>query len=285
MDERFTYLVEKFFDNSLEERERVEFENYLLNPVCSDYLEKAKKAERIIEKGYWRLLGKEYKKEFPDADPEVFSEEIMEDIFKYRNKVSDETKEKVRAMHREMLRQNKRNRLLIYGSVAAAAIVVIGMFLIFAPGAKKKTGELYALYYKPQVFESFRSSENAIDRYRKAIIAYNLSDYTTGAAICRELISTGSGVPGYRFLYGLCYMGMDSMENALQQFKEVKEHPDYIDKGLLIPVHWYASLCYLSMGKADSALNELDKLEGMENGLLKEYRVKELKEDLKKLSR
>lgn len=65
MDKRFTYLVEKFPDDDLTKKEKTEFEKYLRDPLCADYLRKAKIAEKIIDEGMYRLLWKNNKYGLP----------------------------------------------------------------------------------------------------------------------------------------------------------------------------------------------------------------------------
>ena len=72
------------------------------------------------------------------------------------------------------------------------------------------------------------------------------------------------------------------MQTAIQQFKTVNDLPGDKEGRLYVSAHWYASLCYISMGKVDSALVELEKLKRIDNLFILEEKVEELKEDLKK---
>ncbi len=47
----------------------------------------------------------------------------------------------------------------------------------------------------------------------------------------------------YKFLSGLNYMGMDSMERAIQQFNSLNALPINKEGRLYASVHWYSGLC------------------------------------------
>jgi hypothetical protein len=136
MDERFTYLVEKYLDNNLDEREKAEFEKFLTDPLCSEYLEKIKKVEMFVEEGFRmrneraaRRAAAAGKKKPGYPEPDDISEEVKEDYLKYGGLRNPETVAAVKQMHQNMLKHNRNIRRLIFGSVAA--VILIGIAIIY----------------------------------------------------------------------------------------------------------------------------------------------------------
>ena len=59
MNERFTYLVEKFLDNNLEGSEITEFKKYLALQENREYLRNAEIINRVIEEEFLNMLSEE----------------------------------------------------------------------------------------------------------------------------------------------------------------------------------------------------------------------------------
>jgi len=283
MNDRFAFLVEKYLDNSLEEKEKAEFEYYLGEPDCALYLKHAEAIEYLLV----NELGPFLRELAMGEHPELRDDPKMEEIFRIIDKHSDipnpELKGMVKMFHSNMLRRKKRVRFALFASIPVAAVLLIGLFLLLFPFKKETPQELFALYYRPYYFESYRSAESDEALYWRAVDYYQYGRYSSSAALCREITSDGSNIPEYFFLYGMNYMGMDSMERALVKFKKVKEHPEYLERGLLAPSHWYSSLCYLSLGNADSALVELHALRGAILWPANRYRREELTEKVERI--
>ena len=114
MDKRFKYLVEKFLDNNLSEKQKGVFEKYLEDPACREYLEDAEKIEKIIDKGLMKILSDKYKNEKFDQEEDNIPEEIKQDVLKYGAINDPETRAAVRHMHERMIRRNRILFLLKY---------------------------------------------------------------------------------------------------------------------------------------------------------------------------
>ena len=59
MNERFTYLVEKFLDNNLEGSEITEFKKYLALQENREYLRNAEIVNKVIEEEFLNKLSEE----------------------------------------------------------------------------------------------------------------------------------------------------------------------------------------------------------------------------------
>jgi tetratricopeptide (TPR) repeat protein len=260
MDERFTYLVEKYLDHNLTETEKNEFEKYLAEPLCMDYLEKAIKAEKLMMEGF-RLLKTEA------------------DDFQYGKNISEETREAVRLMHRNMLNRRKRIRLFSYAGMAAA--VLIGLVFFWASHPKPTPQLLFKQYYRPFEYLTVRGTSEGYIIYANAVSYYMGGNYEGCSKICREFLATQPPVPDVHFLYALNLMQMDSLQSALEQFNAATDFPLEKNSYFYVSVYWYKSLCYLAMGKADSALVELDRIKGVEKGSVKGVDVEGLSGEIR----
>jgi SOS response regulatory protein OraA/RecX len=85
MDERFTYLVQKHLDYKLEGAEIIEFDKYLENPECLNYLEDARVANSFVEREMRKMFANPEKAKELMADL-GFDEKTKEDILRYGKK-------------------------------------------------------------------------------------------------------------------------------------------------------------------------------------------------------
>jgi hypothetical protein len=282
MDERFTYLVQKHLDHNLEGAEILEFDKYLENPDCVDYLEKAKEIDKFIDEGMRQMFADPEMVEELLSEPSEFDKQIDEDIARFGgSNISTETREKVRLMHENMLTGRKRTRRIIYGSLAAT--VITGIIIFFALSFHQTPKKLYAQYYKPYEFIKTRGINEDMLEYRNAVSDYMFGNYSASALMCKEIISSGSQEPKVYFLYGLSLMGLDSMESGIRQFNTVISLPIEKEGSLFVSSTWYESLCYLYMGRADSALVKLEVIRGIDNMFTRREKVEELVEGIEGL--
>ena len=283
MNDRFAYLVAKYLDQSLGERERAEFEYYLGEPLCAAYFKDAEEIEYLLKNELSPYLLSEIGMKNPQYidDPEIAEFEKLVEEFTGRH--HPEVIRMVTKMHSNMLRRNKRVRFALFASIPVAAAVLVGLIFLLLSLKKETPQELFAQYYRPYYFESYRSAKSDEALYWSAVEYYQYGKYAACAAMCRKIIAQNPGIPEYAFLYGMNYMVMDSMERALVMFEKVKDHPEYLERGLLVPSHWYSSLCYLSLGNADSALVELHALKGAILWPKNRYMREELTEKVEKI--
>ena len=184
MNERFTYLVSKYLDKGLTDAEKVEFEKFLNDPLCADYLKKAEIAEKIIDEGFRKRIADAKKKISPHLDNNDFQKEIEEgelhkeieeDISSYGSDLSAHTHKAVSQMHRNMNDGRKRTFLLRYAGIAAA---ILFAFIFFRALYPKPTPQmLFEEYYKTYDFLIIRSSIHEDEIYSNAIVNYLEGNY------------------------------------------------------------------------------------------------------------
>jgi tetratricopeptide (TPR) repeat protein len=280
MDDRFKYLVVTFLEHELPEHERPEFEKYLEDPDCAAYLKKAEFANKLIDDGFKKLVAESNKKDPFNADGENFPEELIADVELYGNTENPEIRQKLRDVHRNMLKRRKRIRLLTYGS--AAAVILFALMLLWPPQFNTSSQRIYKSYYKQYEYIAFRSMRVPNPLYNKAIIAYKAKNFVASGSICMQILRTSTREPEIHFLYGLNLMARDSMESAIRQFNILDTLNIPKEESLYVSSHWYKGLCYLSLNKPDSAFIELEKLKELDNAFTKELEVDDLLSKIKK---
>ena len=285
MDKRFTYLVEKYLDHKLNEPEKREFEKFLKDPACADYLKKAEITEKLKEREYRKMQEKAGEKvaaaetkEYGQSEADDFQEEIPEDGLEYGGNEDSEIAEAEQRMHQEILKRGKKILFIISGSAVGAGLMWLVFF--FSPHTGKSPQELFKQYYKPYEYTDFSSLKGNTPSYNNAIVLYTGGVYAESARLCREYLSTETREPEVHFLYGLNLMEMDSLQSAIKQFKAVTNFPVPKDGSLYAPAHWYSGLCYLALGKVDSALIDLGLINGIDNLFTREIDVEGLYKSL-----
>ena len=290
MNKRFTYLVSKYLDKGLTDAEKVEFEKFLDDPLCVDYLKKAEIAEKIIEEGFRKRIADAEKKIVPHTDvgalqKEIeggeFQEEIEADISRYGSDLSAHTHKAVSQMHRNMNDGRKRTVLLRYAGIAAA---ILFTFILFRALYPKPTPQmLFEEYYKTYDFLIIRSSIHEDEIYSNAIVNYMEGNYDKSSKLCRESLASQVPDPKIHFLYGLNLIQLDSLQKAIQQFNNTSSFPLEKDSNLNLSVYWYESLCYLAMSQPDSALLSLDMIKDVEKGRVQGIDVEGVIEGINRL--
>jgi tetratricopeptide (TPR) repeat protein len=271
MDERFTYLVEKYLDDTLTEKEKEEFRKYLDDPLCEDYLAKATKAEKLMKEGF-RLL---------NTEADDFQKNLNEDIERYGQNISNETRETVRQMHQNMLNRKKKIRLFSYAAIAAS--LLIGLVFTWVLYPKQTPQMLYKQYYTTYEYLIARGASKGDRIYSGAIGYYMEGLYDASSKMCQEFFESQPSDPEVHFLYALNLLQMDSLQSALEQFNAAASFSLEKDSFFYVSVYWYKSLCYLAMGDTDAALRDLDKLKGVEKGSVQKVDVEGVMEGIRKL--
>jgi tetratricopeptide (TPR) repeat protein len=280
MNKRFTYLVQKYLENELEDSEIAEFETFLQDSKCAEYLRKTEKAEKIIDEGFKLLFADIEKSENLIPEQDEIQQEVEKDFLWYQaNGINPETRRMVSRMQQEMLAKSRKEKLLplkIISVIAAAAAITIGVAYFLGAIQSPSLHKLYSCYYKPNSIILTRHFEKYETQKIKLYNAYISADYYTCAEYCRKMIATDSSDEDVLFTYGICLMEMDSTQAAIQQFTRAESAVGINDGILFVFAAWYRAMCYLDMGDKESALRELKRLRESENGFKGIVRGEEL---------
>ena len=252
MDKRFKYLVEKYLDNTLSKTQKAVFEKYLEDPACREYLEDAEKIEKIINNGLKKILSLKTKNRDFDLAEDDIPEEIKQDVLKYGAINDPEARAAVNHMHERMIRRNRILFLLKY--VIPAVFLIISLIFLWTDYLKPLPQSLYRAWYKPYEYTVISTTRVPDERIKSAMSLYKSGDYAGSASLCNEIIASGKHGGDIHFLYGLNLMARDSMQRAIKEFDAQINSPSvkYTEKHL--PVYWYKGLCWLKLGRPDSAL-------------------------------
>jgi len=285
MNERFAYLVEKYLENDLFGDEVAEFEKYLTDPECAEYLKEAEQIEKLMMEGLRELVSAAEKKEILKTFPDGVPKEIIEDSDDEEIVPDERFREVLDEAHSLMIRRRRKIRVLSY--VSAAAVAMVCLLFFFIPKAKRMAPaptlvNVFEAYYRPFEFIVIRSEPDPKNIYERAENAYIGYNFKVSEYLCRTLVDSGLSDHNVFFLYGLSLMALDSMRPAIQQFNTVMAMPYLTDGYITAYSPWYTSLCYVYLGKKDSALLELDKIRGAEIMFLDSALVESLYGDIER---
>lgn len=253
MDERFTYLVEKYLDHNLSKEEQKEFDAFLKVPGNKEYLIKAEKAEKIIEEGFKHIITK-LENDLNIPKPDELNDEIEEAIKTYQGITSKEAKNIITQLKQKHRRVN-------YSILGLAATILIASLILFLPFKSKPTNrDLYFQFYKPYEFLITRSLTDTCPAHKKAIQKYMQSDYIASANDCKKILDDYCEELLPRFLYALNLLALDSIPQAMEQFNTIIKNNSGTSEHLIRASHWYKGLCFLYLDKRKETLIELESL-------------------------
>jgi tetratricopeptide (TPR) repeat protein len=292
MDERFKLLVAKYVDGELPENEKAEFEKYMLNPACVKYLKTAENVNELIEEGL-KALRVEAVRKSKLTEKEAFREmygnddyfdEIEADHKRYSNTISDEARDAVRQMELAYQSDKRRSLLSVFSTISIAitvAAVVFGVAYFIGVFQTPTLKKIYACYYKPYSPIITRSVKKNEKLSVWLFNSYLAGEYYTSAGYCRQILAADSTDTETRFIYGICLMETDSLQSAIAQFRKAESFLEVNDGIIFVFSRWYSALCYLEMGKRDSALVELKRLRESDNAFRGIVRGEEMEERLR----
>ena len=258
MNKRFKYLVEKYLEHSLSAPEKAEFEKFLDDRACAEYLKRAEKSERIIQEGFRLLIEKADAAASARAEAEDDTpEDIREVVKRFGGKDDPVARAAVKRMHEQMIKRRRISYLFKY--FVPAASLLFGLYFVWANYLQPLPQSLYSAQYKPYEYSVISNTTVSDERIISAMTMYKSADYAGSARLCNEIISSGMQGGDIHFLYGLNLMELDSMQRAIQEFDAQINSPSLNDPEKDPPVYWYKGLCYLKMGRPVSTLLVLMK--------------------------
>lgn len=225
-------LVEKYFDNELNEAESAEFIKRL---NTEDSFKKLVSREQSLIQGI-RLEGLSRDLRF------------------------------LKSLERNLDKEPKpyyKTWYAIAASVSLLVAVAAGLLVLYP---KTTSDELFAQYYdKPYPSSVFNESNTrgdaneAVTMRSQAFEAYDREDYAKAAQLFSELLKIKKE-PDLLLLLGNANLKLGHVEQAKQNFITLISDFDELD----IPGKWFLSLCYLKSGDVENARKVLTELGEME---------------------
>lgn len=153
---------------------------------------------------------------------------------------------------------NKQSSLLVVkglGSIAAAAILIIGLWTLFFNNTQ--TPQEYAQNYINEKLITLDTDMSASqDSQSKAVEFYNQKKYLEALSQLKDIQS-----PQALEYRGLCYLQLKQFDLALESFKKLSENNDILqNKG-----YFYQSLVLIEMGNITEAKTILDTIKTKPN--------------------
>jgi hypothetical protein len=150
-----------------------------------------------------------------------------------------------------------------YYYAAAACITILVAAGFFAPSSVQTSQDLYASYFEPypNVFEpTMRGSGSLIRRpalnlRAEAFQAYEEGNYEKAAGLFSALLQEKKE-PGILLLLGNTNLALNKTTEAKQNFNDLINNFDDLD----IQAKWFLSLCFLKEGNTQQARQLLEEL-------------------------
>jgi len=146
-----------------------------------------------------------------------------------------------------------------YWAVAAVILLILGVFAVFQL-SKPGYEDLYSAYYKPYPAQDIMRGEGEVTPSASFMKDYRQGDYGQALDKLEKAINLNSK-NGQLWLYlGNCHMQLNNLQLALDAFQRIDPKGDFGKDA-----QWFSALCYLKMGKAEPAKNELGQLVSIDN--------------------
>ncbi len=153
----------------------------------------------------------------------------------------------------------------IFGFQAAAAVLVLSLFL-FKSLTPSFTGEsMYKSYYEPMEANSYSlrgNGQEAGEKFHEGVNYYMQKEYTKADLAFNSLRNTKEKAPEVLLYSGLNKMGQGHFAAAINLFDELLSEGDQFTP----EAQWYLGLCYIKTGenlKARSLMESLAETEGL----------------------
>jgi len=140
-------------------------------------------------------------------------------------------------------------------TVAAIFVFVAGISILMQNSGGTGRDLLSDFLQPPQSLTTFRSAERvpSVD-LQTAFRFYNQSDYLNALVYFRKVVENESSNQMARFYSGVSYQGLNRFENAVIEYNRVVQDNDNI---FVEQAEWYRAMCYLKLGKKETALAQL----------------------------
>jgi tetratricopeptide (TPR) repeat protein len=263
----------RYLDGEMPEDEKLRFEKEIsTNTGLAKRVDQYRKIQQLAGKAFHRADDPEEGldpqtrekirravKDFKESGKEVIPGAV-EEVIKNARRAFEQRREKVQretgagesGPGRPNIRQTRRIWLI------AAAIVVLALItslLVFRPFRGEPAKDLFAAYYEEfTVTDKMHESARADDDLLFAIKVYEAGDYKR-AIILFEMLADSSGLREQSLFYaGHAYLHLNLTDKAIETFQQLLENGP---GELMTATRWYLALCYLKIGEAALAREQL----------------------------
>lgn len=183
MEERWTQLIERFFDNALSDADAIEFDQLFEN-------DEAFKKEALLTERAIKVTKLNAQKELTD---------------------------KIRALDHSL-----RSRSGTSWIRAAVAVIIVGFVGLVFYAQRFNNDNLYSSSFSP-LADEITNLDDSITDLEQAISFYNLFDYNEAAYRFKSIMDTDPDNQTAAFYYGNCLLLMDDYQNALGVFESLND--------------------------------------------------------------
>jgi tetratricopeptide (TPR) repeat protein len=263
------YIFEKFLDGRLEGEALIQFQEKL--NTDQDFAHRFglyKRMDDLIVRMHAHVFGikKIYENiELPDIRELENVEQDIEVYLKTQKNTPETThlKAKLNAVYEEFKHnQSKKSRKSALLGIAASLAVLVGLSVFLPRYFFKDTSneELYHSYYSayPCVFNKRGcNQEEESVTWKQAVNRYQQEKYPEALVLFNQLSDSAGRHDIADFLAGICYMELDSMDQAKRSFIQIAKRP-----GSLVHDHalWYLGLTCLQLDQRPEAVQALSSI-------------------------
>lgn len=200
----------------------------------------------------------------PESEQEIFNNRIKNDdvfakevaLYLQAKKLGHlEKKKQFQELNKSLNKQSSLSVVKGLGSIAAAAILIIGLWTLFFNNTQ--TPQEYAQNYINAKLITLDTDMSASkDSLSNAVELYNHKKYSEALSQLKNIQS-----PQALEYQGLCYLQLKQFDLALESFKKLSENNDILqNKG-----YFYQSLVLIEMGNIKEAKTILDTIKTKPN--------------------
>jgi len=220
-------------------RKQEEIDDYLFDKLPA--VEKADFRQKMIN-------DKNFKEDF------LLQKEVVQNIQSYGNEL---LKNKLQAIHQEMLAQPKKRPVLLYVlGIACSIILLIFSVLFFNNFHQPNQTATFSNYYQPYPlsFQTRTSVPQKNDDAHAAQLLYQHQQYSEALPLLEKLSLDNPENPKFLLGKGICYIELKDWEKALTTFDSIVQLNESFFKDHAI---WYASLIHFKLQDFQQAKNGL----------------------------
>jgi len=189
----------------------------------------------------------------------LLQKEVAQNIQSYGNEL---LKNKLQAIHQEMLAQPKKRPVLLYAlGIACSIILLIFSVLFFNNVHQPNQTAIFSNYYKPYPlsFQTRTSGQQKNEAIHNARLLYLNQKYSAALPLLNKLSIENPQNPKFLLGKGICYIELKEWEKALAAFDSIIQLNESFFKDHAI---WYTTLIHFKLQDFQQAKNGLKILAG-----------------------
>ena len=163
-------------------------------------------------------------------------------------------KQRLKRIHQQEVKQNKRTRSIRRWTLIAAALIPLALGTLLWLGPANSPADLYSAHYTPYVLDQNLRSNTNDTALSEAIQRYNSGDYRQALPLLQTLWAADNDQSEVRLAIGICQMELNQDAAALESFQDLwsKDFDPFAEQA-----RWYSALIHLRQEAPEEAKKQL----------------------------